>query len=407
MTLEFEKLTAEVVKMAQEMHRQRGLQQVKVQEALRLLDEYAVAWDTLATRVEQAQRQTDEKFYRAALPLHTDHPLNKGIAPGPAPKQATIIASDGSQIVPDRHAAFLYYLINIGTITYYHGRALAPAVETNPRLVYPGSDVLNAEEDDAFTISSAIVGMRRDQLEIETLAAKTAQAFGQPGPRLAILDQRLLYFPVGNLPGPERQNVVEKWQEAITAVRLSGGWLAGFIDRPGKKSVLSMLYSMQVDQPGFKASDIYRTDLLAGLTDTHLFDTVLLPSERSTVFVDVSDHNNKFANKDAENEVCFFYLKTGPGEQQLARVDIPRSVAEDHTAVAAIHALLVEQCRILGSYPYTITRADEIAVVGRFDQDELENRISLRLAEYDLRPGATSKQMAKNLARTSKTRYKD
>ena len=71
--------------MAQEMHRQWGRQQIKLQEARRLLDEYAVGVDTLDQTVEQAQRQTDEKFFRAALPLYTDQPLNKGIAPGHAP----------------------------------------------------------------------------------------------------------------------------------------------------------------------------------------------------------------------------------------------------------------------------------------------------------------------------------
>ena len=34
----------------------------------------------------------------------------------PPPEAATIIATDGSQILPDRHAPFLYYLINIGGI---------------------------------------------------------------------------------------------------------------------------------------------------------------------------------------------------------------------------------------------------------------------------------------------------
>ncbi len=404
MTLEFEKLTEDVRAMAEEMSRQLGFREVKLREALQLLDEYATAWDTLEERVSQAVRQSDEKYYRAARPLHRDHALNQGIRAGAAPELATVIASDGSQIVPDRHAAFLYFLINVGTITYYHGRALAPKVETKPKLVYPRAGERDLEDE--FTISSAIVSMRRDQLEIETLAARTAEAIEQPGPRLAILDQRLLYFPVGSLPGPESQNVVKKWQEAMTAVRLAGGWLAGFIDRPGKKSVLSMLYSTKVGQPGFQASDIYRTDLLAGLTDTELYDAVLQPGERSPVFVDVSQHNNSFADNDAQNEVCFFYLKTGPGEQQLARVDIPRSVAEDKMAVGAVHALLVEQCRILGSYPYAITRADEIAVVGRNDQEELENRIALRLAEQDMRPQMTSKQMAKDLARATKSRYK-
>ena len=70
-----------------------------------------------------------------------------------------------------------------------------------------------------------------------------------------------------------------------------------------------------------------------------------------------------------------------------------------------MHALLVDQCRIIGSYPYVITRADEIAVVGRRDPEELENRIALLLAEQDIHPSATGKQRSKDFARGGKTRF--
>ena len=89
----------------------------------------------------------------------------------------------------------------------------------------------------------------------------------------------------------------------------------------------------------------------------------------------------------------------------MARVDIPMWVARDKEALNQVHALLVDQCRIIGSYPYVITRADEIAVVGRADQEELENRISLRLAELGIHPTSTGKQFSKDIARGGKTRH--
>jgi hypothetical protein len=405
MSLEFEQLTTAVADMAHEATRRRQQQQVELDKALSLLREYAEAWPLMDERLDRAIDQADIKFYRSARPLHHELPLDRGIAPQPPLNRATIIAADGSQIVPDRHAPFLYYLINVGVITYHHGSGRPPQVATFPTLIYPQET--ESDEDDAFSLNSNLVSMRRDLAEITTLARIIKETSGEPGPTLGIVDQRLLYWPIGNASRVESDRIALQWQTRMSEIRAMGGWLTGFIDRPGKRSVLTMLHTLDLADSGRKVSDLYRGDShpAAGLTDTHLFDALLKPEERSVVFIDISEHNKKFSERDADNEVCFFYLKTGPGEGQLARVDLPIWLASQKEALNEVHALLVDQCRIMGSYPYVITRADEIAVVGRRDQEELENRIALRLAELNIHTAPTSKQTAKDIARGGKTRH--
>jgi hypothetical protein len=405
MSLEFEQLTPAIANMAREASRRRAQRKSEIEKALSLLHEYADRWELIAERLTWAVTKADEKFYRSARPFHQELPLDQGIQPGTPPQQATIIATDGSQIIPDRHAPFLYYLINIGTITYYHGSGRSPDVAAYPKLAFPGSD--ESEADDAFAVRSNIVSMKRDQEEILRLAAKVAEALNEPGPTLGVLDQRLLYWPIGNGSSVQENQVVEQWQEAMSAIHSAGGWLAGFIDRPGKRSVLTMLHTFDLENSGRKISDLYpfNSDIYGGLSDTDIFDKLLRPEERSVIFVDISQHNNTFAKRDKDNEVCFFYLKTGPGDGQLARIDLPMWVARDKEALNQVHALLVDQCRIIGNYPYVITRADEIAVVGRRDQEELENRIHLRMEEQGIHLTTTSKQLSKEFARAEKTRF--
>ena len=405
MSLEFEQLTSSVAAMAQQIHERRQEQEKALAYALELLNKYAAEWTVVDERLDRAIAVADEKFYRAARPLHHELPLDHGIIAPKPPEQATIIATDGSQIVPDRHAPFLYYLINVGAISYYHGGGRPPAIASEPALSYPGA--AESEEDDAFALSSNLVSMARDRAEILTLLRKVAEAANEPGPTLGLLDQRLLYWPIGGESAARGRRVVEEWQDAMSGVRAAGGWLAGYIDRPGKRSVLALLHTLDLDRSGAKLSELYRHDspLYAGLTDMDLFDRLLQPGQRSVIFVDVSQHNKIFAGRDPLNEVCFFYLKTGTGRGQLARIDVPLWVARDKEALGTVHALLVDQCSILGSYPYAITRADEIAVVGRREQEELENRISLHLAALDIHVAPTAKQLSKNLARTGKTRF--
>jgi hypothetical protein len=405
MSLEFEQLTPSIAEMAREAGHRREKRNDELEKATALLHEYADKWELIDQRIDWAIENFDMKFYRSAKPLHNELPLDKGIKPQEPPAQATIVATDGSQIVPDRHASFLYYLINIGAITYYHGSGRPPDVAAFPKLSYPGDS--DSAEDDVFTVSSDLVSMRRDEREITVLADLVKRVQGEPGPKLGILDQRLLYWPIGNSARIHGERIVFEWQKAMSEINDAGGWLAGFIDRSGKHSVLAMLHTLDLENSGRTIKDLYAfdADIYGGLSDTDLFDVLLGHEERSAVFVDISLHNKTFKLRDPGNEVCLFYLKTGPGDGQLARVDIPMWVAGKKEALNSVHALLVDQCRIIGNYPYVITRADEIAVVGRRDQEELENRIELQMNSLGIYPSITSKQQSKEYARAQKSRY--
>lgn len=402
MTLEFEQITADVAKMVQRASQMQRQQEAQLDAVLRRLNDHADDWEAIDVALERALAKADPKFFRAARPLRRHTPLNQGRTPGPCPPRATIVAGDGSQIVPDRHAPFLYYLTNVGVIIYHHGSGEPPEIFTRPNLDYPGSEA--RAEEDSFEVSSALVSLRRDRAEIETLADTAWERRDAARPFLAISDQRLLYWPVGSFPGKESQRVVEAWQDAMTKIRDSGGWLAGYIDRPGKRSVLNMLRTLDIDAPDF---DITRLNHAPsdGLTDTDLYSKVLQPGERSPVFVDISQHNSAFREREPLNEICFFYLKTGGDVGQLARVDIPMWVAQDAAAVTAVHALLYDQCQILGQYPYVITRADEIAVVSHREQEELENRIALGLQSQGIDVYTTAKQLHKGYTRSGRMRF--
>jgi hypothetical protein len=147
-----------------------------------------------------------------------------------------------------------------------------------------------------------------------------------------------------------------------------------------------------------------RDDTL-GLTDANLFRLLLKPGQRSAVFVDVSQHNEDFRKGDSANEVCFFYINPGRAGRQIARVDIPMWVAVEPSIVGAVQALIYDQCQIVGDYPYVLARADEIAVVGRGDQESLNGMIDNTMLRHGMTQTVTAKQGAKGAARAGKTRH--
>lgn len=402
MTLEFERLTPELTQMAQVTAERLGQRAAARDVSQALLDRYATDWTAVRQALAEANEKADPKFYRSARPLNETEPLNAAInAPAP-PARATIIAADGSQIRPDRHAAYLYYLINIGGVVYHHGSGQAPDQFSVPTLRYPQVD----GKEDTFDDTGGTVSIERDLAEIGMLAEKALAYQTAVSPILAILDQRLLYWPL-TPSGLSDNAAVTEWGLSMAAIHQTGAMLAGYIDNPATSYVITLLRSLEaLNEPTFDWKSLGQRSATRGLTDVSLFDQLLEPGQRSKVFVTIAEPNHQVAARDQGNEVCFFYLNASSHGRQMARVDIPMWVAQEEEMVTAVHALVYDQCQILGDYPYVLARADETAVVTYRDQEQLNFMIDVIMARYGISHTITAKQASKNIARGGKTRHK-
>lgn len=401
MALQFERLTPEINEMAEAMAQRLAQRNDAADKSFSLLEQYATDWEAIAQALALAEQQGDRKFYRSARPLDETEPLNLAQPAPPPPAVATLIATDGSQIHPNRHAAYLYYLINIGGVVYHHGRGLAPDQFSEPTLHFPRA----GEASDRFDDGSDTVNIERDLAEIGLLADK-AQAYQTAvAPILAILDQRLLYWPLGS-EGIAINSASSEWNQQMSRIHHAGALLAGYIDHPSTSYVATLLRSLEaLDDENFNWRSLGKRATLRGLTDAYLFSQLLGPGERSKLFAMVSEPNDDFSRLDAANEVCFFYLNASSHGRQIARVDIPLWVAEDPAKVTAVHGLVYDQCQILGDYPYVLARADETAVVTHRDQEQLNFMIDVIMEQHQISQGITAKQTSKNLARGSKKRH--
>jgi hypothetical protein len=226
---------------------------------------------------------------------------------------------------------------------------------------------------------------------------------------LAVLDQRLMYWPFWP-PGAdrdERTEIVKGWQRAMIKAFDAGALLAGYIDESRRNSVVALLSLLRRPLP--TAGELVENrDKWPGLTDTDLYKRLLEPGQRSVLYLDVSEDNASYARVMQEIEVCFFYLnvaRPGSSEPLIARIDIPRWVADEPAAVDEVHALLYDQCQILGGYPYVLFRAHEMAVVGRQDQAEFDHWIALSMQQMGMAQSGTSKQQVKDIGVGARTRF--
>lgn len=378
--------------------RRENLERLR-EHARGLLDAWADIPAELSEKLERA-RQADPSL-RCAIPL--DEPLSSAHDPGPAPVNLTLFAADGSQIAPDRHAAVLFSLVNVGAIAMQTGSGQTPDVFTDSHLlvddeIYTETGMLTAEAIE----QQRDIAERRKLLELVEQAQGLAPNRGT-GALMALSDGPLeLWGAKGSGEQDYRKNV-EIHKTILSKLQARGAVVAGYVDKPGADLVVRLLEIATLTPEQMK--EIRKAHPLRGVTDRWLFGQVLKGGQRSAVF---GLQSGSRAHYTGDLALHFFYLNAGDdGHPVLVRVEIPKWVADDPEKLGALHAVLLEQCRLMGArpYPYILHRAHEIAVVRFEEKEQIEQMLALELrksgGEVDEKSG---KQSAKDLP--GKTRKK-
>ncbi len=361
------------------------------QRALDLLKHYADEAAELGEKVERA-RQADPSL-RCALPL--DERLD---ASHPAPaeeKPVTLIAADGSQILPDRHAAVQYSLVNVGAIALEPGSGQALEIFTDSSLLFA---------DDLFTetgmLAEEAIEQRRDIAERRKLLELAKQVEGgalslSKGPIVALTDGPVELWGAKNGGEGDYRKNLEIHKSVLSQLQAKNVTVAGYVDKPGADLVVRTLEIATLSDEQMK--DIRKVHPLRGVTDRWLFG--FLPAgQRSAAFGLQSSSRVHYTGDLA---LHFFYLNVGEEKHPaLVRVEIPKWVADDAGKLNLLHAALLQQCRIMGAkpYPYILHRAHEIAVVSFDERRQVEHmlQLELRRAGGEVEAGS-AKQSAKDL----------
>ncbi|HUI89993.1 MAG TPA: DNA double-strand break repair nuclease NurA [Anaerolineales bacterium] len=356
--------------------------------ARELLATYANQLDFLRAKVDSAK--AIDANIRCALPAK-ESLLSHYAITGSA-KEAMLIAADGSQITPDRHASVLYSLINIGVIIFKPGSGDAPDVKTFTELKY-GDDLYSNHG----LMTEDLIVLGRDLSEREKLLDLGAQ---YPKPVITLTDGPIeLWGAEGSAQEDYRRNR-ERHLAILSQMQSENIITAGYIDKPAAALVTRLLEISQIQESDMKnVRDIHP---LRGVTDRWLFgqegNALLKKGERSALFVIQSSSRNHYRG---QLEIHFFYLNVGSDRHPwIVRVEIPAWVAEDKEKANILHASLIQQCEIMGAkpYPYLLHRAHETALVKMEERQQIEQMLmqELRNQGEDVDEGSY-KQSAKDL----------
>jgi hypothetical protein len=346
-----------------------------------ILANYAEKLDDIRRVIGQAA--DNDPRLRCALP--TEEAINQAFPVGPMPELVALLAADGSQINPSRHARVPFCVINIGAVEMHRGSGKMPKVYQESQLL----DYDRTTLPDTGIISEGRVALARDLAERQKLAEWSAEL---PSPAIAMIDGPLeIYRDVQQATAFER--LAGEFKAVLNQFQRNTVFLLGYVDKPGSDLLVSLLEVIgrqdRTLSPEFPPSRPVR------VVDTALFRDILIhPGDRSAVFSVSSPTSDKFGE---DQQVHFFFMNVGTADfQHLARVEVPAWVARDEGNIALIQAALLDQTRMLGSkpYPYLLHRSHEVALVSMDEHQRVEEMIIREFMQKNVPVGSPSQKQA-------------
>lgn len=393
MALDFQQIREQVLALGESAPLRERERRAKRDLALTLLENKAQDFAALNQRIDLILENYDSTL-RCARP--TDEALNLRVPAPAVSSPATILAADGSQIAPDRHAVVDYCLVNVGAIRMTSGAPAPPETTVRCQLFYDETMYTSA----GGKITEALLGLRRDLRERELLVLLAKEA---TPPVITLTDGRMeLWGAVDAGSATEFQQSLRAYIEALERLGRLGAISAAYVDKPGASLVVRLLEIAMLEE--LDLPEVRKRFPLRSVGDLDLFLALLAPGERSAVF---ALQSKSAAEYRGDLALHFFYLNVGrPGNPSLSRVEVPAWVAQNGEMLEILHAALIEQCRIMGNrpYPYLLHRAHEAAVVSREEKAQVEQMIAGELQRRGVPVGrASDKQAAKDLP--GRTRY--
>jgi len=402
--LDFSQVAAQMAAFAKEEVTSGAILAEARQEAARRLRSASPGWADVQGKIDSSKTSW-------LMPSWRERPDQT--VPAPAmPESFTVLATDGSQIVADRHDLALCFLINIGYVALRYGQQPSATLRSHAKLATPDASLLSDAASDQDPIAPKRLSMHCRMQEIAGLAEsilKENSGGSAAIPSVALCDGSLILWPlITESDGEYRRQILTMFQANLDAAREHGVPVAGYISRPMSKDVVNSLrvavcpYEIANCDLKCRARNAPGLEYVAPpcggterVTDADLFGRVLRNGERSAIFYSGSKILCD-QHYEQRHRIAFFYLHVG---REVARVEIPAWVAEDAVLVDRVHALCLDQARKGDGYPVAISEAHEQAIVRGSDRAAFFHLMERHFVPEGIPVGTTQKALSKRARR--------
>jgi len=413
MPLDSLSVTSQVREMGELMLARRSQEERQLTQARDLVRGYADRWEELAEFAETTKE-------RVAVPTG---PLDEAVPVSGRPRVYTAIASDGSEIDPDRHGiGGNYYVINVGSAVIPYGQpGREAALVSESTLGFTDDDLYIVDPGNPrrqVPVRDRHLDARRTVYELGKLAqlSREQRASHPDVPIVALVDGTLLFSVLDERPNDFlREHFYRGFVKHLDTLREADVALAAYASRSRGIDLVALLRArcgvepetcgtcrpmvLSLDGGDWKDGlfaqplppDANLECCLRGMTDPALLEPNLDQWDRSAVFRVRSNVHDPFFG---EHRVYFFLLETGA---EIGRVEMPEWVARDRAKRDLVHAAMVDQCEKGFGYPTVLARADDRAVISMSDRILLDTAVRSELARRGMKARSSAKLQRKQM----------
>jgi hypothetical protein len=426
MGLDLSALSRQVRAMSGSLATEASDKQGRTQLALgRYLEESAAYTDW--ARAADLSRET-----AAWLLAHPVEPLDTIRDLPPRPSDYALVATDGSQIDVERHGMAACYVINVGRVFLRYGARPAAKLSSRPALYYREEDLYLSDGVRRIAIEGNYLSAKRDIEEGVALAdladeflvhaannsnirehdkekATTdairgnSREFADQIPSIALQDGTLVRWTLAGAEKFVQERFLRPYLAYLDRMHERGIPVASYISRPRAPEVAGTIRLMLcpdvkvAEGRGAKCAECSdaaagRTpscSVCQGLTDADILADMLGDGQRGPLFISMSRIN---VEAYGAHLIHFFYMRVG---REIARVELPRWVAEELDAVDLIHTLIYDQCMKGQGYPVALARAHEQAIVRSADRRAFLSMVEGSLLRAELPASDSRKRESK------------
>jgi hypothetical protein len=413
MGLDLSALSRQVRAMSGSLATEASDKQERIRLALGRYLEESAAFADWARAADLSRETAAWLLARPVEPLDTIRDLP------PRPPDYALVATDGSQIDIERHGMAACYVINVGRVYLRYGARPAAKLSSRPALYYRDEDLYLSDGVRRIAIEGNYLSAKRDieegvalaELADEFLSTNNAnlheydnekatpdtirvhsRAFANQTPAIALQDGTLVRWTLAGAEKFVQERFLRPYLAYLDRMRENGIPVASYISRPRAPEVAGTIRLMLcpdvklTEGRGAKCAECSdaaagRTPSCAvcqGLTDADILADTLADGQRGPLFISMSRVN---VESYGPHLVHFFYMRVG---REVARVELPRWVAEDLGAVDLVHTLIYDQCIKGQGYPVALARAHEQAIVRAADRRAFLNMVEGSLLRAEL-----------------------
>ncbi|MCF2970252.1 DNA double-strand break repair nuclease NurA [Synechococcus sp. Nb3U1] len=387
--LDLVKLSGQIPGLTQHLHQESKASQERLRRALQVFGRLQQEPQVWQSRHVDWGSHLSFTCASPAEPLENSRPKIE-----PLKGRHTVVATDGSQIVPNHHEIAYCSLINVGRVVLHYGTQQWPLLDSLPVLLYPSVELqqnsgLDAEE---------VLALRRAQAEVEELA-QLALSVPRRRTTLALVDGSLIPWGLEPLSGQEQRLWLNPLLAALERLRAARIPLVGYISVSRSSETVNYL---RLGLCPFLSCECYRycnsdqappCQTFAPLPDRVFWGSLLQPGERSPIW----RSGAKVLNPFGEHHIhcCYLNVSEGSvGEAEIARLEFPAWVAADEELLKRALAGVLSQVQKGFGYPVALAEAHHLAVVRGGDRQRFFALIEQELIRAGLRNVAVSPKEA-------------